>query len=218
MTSDLGLRSAAAPVCSNARRGFLRGLAGAVLSHHTLGRADSADRAPPPHRFTRLFPHLPPFAPATPQVKAALLDIGRPGGLMDANDNLAAGPVALIVDPALSLHNPNATEPDGNAGTTFIGQFIDHDMTFDVGSRLGVPTDPRRATNARLPALELDSVYGAGPVADPLLYDRATASNCELESGGAVRGPAAHRRRRGPHRRPAQRREPADRRACMPRS
>jgi hypothetical protein len=35
-------------------------------------------------------------------VSAALRDIGKPGGILDAADNLAAGPVQLIVDPALS--------------------------------------------------------------------------------------------------------------------
>ena len=48
---------------------------------------------------------------------------------MDANDDLAAGPVALIVDPALNLNNPNSNTH--TAGTTFMGQFLDHDMTFD---------------------------------------------------------------------------------------
>jgi len=41
-----------------------------------------------------------------------------------------------------------------------MGQFLDHDMTFDTGSTLGVPTKPESATNARTPAFDLDSVYG----------------------------------------------------------
>ena len=49
-----------------------------------------------------------------------------------------AGPIALIVDPDLSMNNPN--NPAHTAGTTFMGQFMDHDMTFDLTSRLGVPT------------------------------------------------------------------------------
>ena len=56
---------------------------------------------------------------------------------------------------------------------TFVGQFIDHDMTFDAASRLGMPTDPADARNGRTPAFDLDSVYGAGPVAQPELYDPA---------------------------------------------
>ncbi|HSW27647.1 MAG TPA: peroxidase family protein, partial [Burkholderiaceae bacterium] len=176
-----------APAAHCDRRQMLRGMASTLVAANALARdvAFANTSAPAsPTRFTRLFAQLPPFAPATPQVRAALLDIGRPGGVMDANDNLAAGPAALILDPALSLNNPNAALPDGVAGTTFMGQFIDHDMTFDVGSRLGVPTDPRRSINARMPALDLDSLYGAGPVADPLLYERSDRIKFRLESGG----------------------------------
>ena len=41
--------------------------------------------------FGRLF-NLPAFAPPNPRVQAALGELGKRGGLMDANDNLAAGP------------------------------------------------------------------------------------------------------------------------------
>ena len=92
--------------------------------------------------------------------------------MLDAKDNLAAGPVALIVDPALSENNPN--NPVTTAGATFMGQFMDHDMTFDLSSRLGVPTEPADSPNSRTPALDLDSVYGGGPLADPDLYVRPT--------------------------------------------
>jgi hypothetical protein len=89
-----------------------------------------------PGRFGRMF-HLPPFAPPTDAVRAALLELGKPGGILDANDDLAAGPVKLIVDPTLSTHNRN--NPTHTAGTTFMGQFLDHDMSFDTTSRLGQP-------------------------------------------------------------------------------
>jgi hypothetical protein len=55
-----------------------------------------------PGAFGRLFPTLPPFAPATDAVKAALADIGKQGGLLDAKDDLSQGPAALITNPALS--------------------------------------------------------------------------------------------------------------------
>jgi len=51
-------------------------------------------------RFGRMFPHLPPFAEPSPALDAALRDIGKPGGILDAHDDLAAGPTALVVDPA----------------------------------------------------------------------------------------------------------------------
>ena len=46
-------------------------------------------------RFGRLFGRLPPFASDTPQTRQALLDMGKPVGIMDAQDNLAAGPQLL---------------------------------------------------------------------------------------------------------------------------
>src|SRR6266850_4985930 len=129
--------------------------------------------------FGRIFPRLEPFAQPSAELRAALLDIGKPGGILDAKDNLAAGPVLLITDPALSVNNPN--NPTQTAGTTFIGQFMDHDMTFDLTSVLGVPTDPEDSPNARTPAFDLDSVYGGGPQLSPELY---SGIKFRIESGG----------------------------------
>ena len=132
--------------------------------------------------FTRIFEHLPPFAQPTPHVKAALVQLGRKGGLMDARDDLAAGPIELIVNPALSANNPNSASH--TAGATFMGQFFDHDMTFDTTSRLGKPTNPHTAPNARQPFFDLDSVYGDGPAGSPLLYDAGDRAKFRVEHGG----------------------------------
>jgi Animal haem peroxidase len=132
-------------------------------------------------RFGRMF-HLPPFADATPSVKAALVRLGARGGPLDARDNLAAGPLALIVDPLLSAGNPN--NDAHTAGITFFGQFLDHDMTFDTSSRLGKPTDVRRSRNARRPFFDLDSVYGDGPAGSPQLYEKADRAKLRVERGG----------------------------------
>ena len=131
--------------------------------------------------FGRMF-RLPPFAQHGPKVEAALRELGKPGGLLDAADPLAAGPKALIVDPSLSANNPN--NPSQTAGTTFFGQFLDHDITFDATSRLAHATDPADARNFRTPALDLDSVYGAGPVAQQELYDPGDHIKLKVESGG----------------------------------
>jgi hypothetical protein len=140
-------------------------------------------------RFGRIFPQLDPFYPeASPRLLSALREIGKPGGLLDAKDALDKGPIALIVDPALSANNPN--NPSHTAGTTFMGQFLDHDMTFDLTSRLGTPVEPLNSPNARTPALDLDSVYGGGPLADPELYvpvdrrSRERPAKLRIEQGG----------------------------------
>jgi hypothetical protein len=155
------------------RRGFLGALgAGAMTPGLCVMGSAHAQTAPTirEDRFGRMFPTLPPFAAATPQVAAAMVEMGRPGGIMDARDALDRGPILLITDPNLSLNNPDNTTH--TAGTTFFGQFIDHDVTFDLGSRLGVPARPEDSPNTRAPALDLDSVYGGGPSRSPQLYGR----------------------------------------------
>ena len=57
-----------------------------------------------------------------------------------------------------------------HAGLTYVGQFVDHDITFDVSSSLDVATDATTVHNMRTPVLDLDSLYGRGPVLDPYLY------------------------------------------------
>jgi hypothetical protein len=57
------------------------------------------------------------------------------------------------------------------AGYTYLGQFIDHDITFDPTSALEQRIDVRALRNFRTPRYDLDSVYGAGRVAQPYLYD-----------------------------------------------
>jgi Animal haem peroxidase len=136
---------------------------------------------PGPGHFSRIF-NLPPFAHATAQVQAALMELGAPGGLMDAKDPLHEGPIRLITNPELSPNNRD--NPSMTAGLTFLGQFLDHDLTFDATSRLGEPARPERSPNARTPAFDLDAVYGGGPTADPHLYDPADLAKFEVEQGG----------------------------------
>jgi hypothetical protein len=50
------------------------------------------------------------------------------------------------------------------AGYTYLGQFTDHDLTFDKTSvMLGQHVSPVDLLQGRSPSLDLDSVYGAGP-------------------------------------------------------
>lgn len=57
-----------------------------------------------------------------------------------------------------------------DAGMTFLGQFVDHDITLEATSVIGKKIDPRSIRNVRTPNLDLDCVYGDGPEATPHLY------------------------------------------------
>jgi hypothetical protein len=65
-----------------------------------------------------------------------------------------------------------------------MGQFLDHDMTFDTTSPLGIPTPPEQVANARTPSFDLDSVYGGGPGGSPELYNAGDRAKLRIESGG----------------------------------
>ena len=185
--------------------GLSRGVAASSVSSALLTRVAAAQTAQttqiarPPRfvisedRFGRMFPQLDPFfRDNTPRLRAALQDIGKLGGMLDARDELGNGgkqaAIALIVDPALSARNPN--NPGQTAGSTFMGQFLDHDMTFDLTSRLAVVTEPTESPNERTPGFDLDSVYGGGPLRDAELYvpvprrSRARPTKLRIESGG----------------------------------
>lgn len=174
------------PTSNLSRRGLLAGIgagtAGAVALGSTSVRAGEATTSTPADRFGRMFPGLPAFAPATDRVRAAMMDLGKAGGVLDAKDALERGPIDLILDPALSVNNRD--NQFHTAGTTFLGQFLDHDMTFDTTSQLGIPVPPEDSPNARTPALDLDSVYGGGPVSQPALYNPADPAKFRVESGG----------------------------------
>ena len=65
------------------------------------------------------------------------------------------------------------TNPRLFAGFTFIGQFIDHDITFDNTPLDLQQADPDAKVNFRSPRYDLDSVYGRGPTNEPKFYDPA---------------------------------------------
>src|SRR5262249_37403108 len=57
-------------------------------------------------------------------------------------------------------------------------------ITFDTTSPMGVPTAPESSPNARTPSLDLDSVYGVGPVASPQLFDADDRAKLRVGTGG----------------------------------
>ena len=74
------------------------------------------------------------------------------------------------------------------AGSTFIGQFTDHDITFDQTSQLGVPQIRSRHPTPEHPRVDLDSVFGGGPGRRPDLYvsnpDGTVGPKLKIGTGG----------------------------------
>lgn len=118
--------------------------------------------------FSRMFRNLPSFAPQTDPVRQAMQRLGQVGGLLDAVD--------VLTDPIQSITNPAVFSPNNGdnaamtAGMTFLGQFLDHDITLDKRSPLLQNASPARTVNSRTAAFDLDSVYGNGPAGSPELY------------------------------------------------
>ena len=125
-----------------------------------LRGTDHVPRSPSTEgRFGRLFRKLPPFGP--------------PDDLLSA---LAASMREPAPNPGTQFDNP-----DIPAGFTFLGQFLDHDITFDRTSSLERQNDPDALINFRTPKYDLDSVYGAGPANSPQLYDAADPDKLLLD-------------------------------------
>jgi hypothetical protein len=85
----------------------------------------------------------------------------------DVSDGAIDEIVAWMGDPGRS----RAANPRIAAGFTYLGQFMDHDITFDPTSTLNANVDVQALVNFRSPRFDLDSVYGSGPVVQPYLYD-----------------------------------------------
>lgn len=114
------------------------------------GDSGDPDRMPPLTRqFCRLFPK---------------------GAQPDGKGLCALGQVMEIEsgDPV------DDRDSDIPAGYTYLGQFIDHDITLDrtklPDNVNSAPIDPKKIDNFRTPALDLDSLYLDGPQKSPQLY------------------------------------------------
>lgn len=101
-----------------------------------------------PGRFGKMFAELEPFRPPDD----ALRSLGR--------SMTARRPE----DPAT-----NNTEIP--AGFTYLGQFVDHDITRDETEGFPEIDDPELIEQGRRVTLDLDSLYGQGPRRQPEFYD-----------------------------------------------
>jgi hypothetical protein len=122
--------------------------------------------------FTRMFPLLPPFALQTDENREQAKRLGEIGGPLDALDNLSDPIQSIVNQPVFSPNNPDNSSM--TAGVTFIGQFLDHDITLDPKSKILENSTPRSTTNFRTPAFDLDSLYGGGPDTSPELYETSS--------------------------------------------
>jgi hypothetical protein len=108
-------------------------------------------------RFGRLFRSLPP----------ATFGATEPDNLQ----NLSALGTAMKGGPDLPKDGQDPEESGIPALYTYLGQFVDHDITFDPASSLQMQDDPDALTDFRTPAFDLDNVYGRGPDDQPYMYD-----------------------------------------------
>nr|SBO97794.1 Myeloperoxidase, thyroid peroxidase, cyclooxygenase catalytic domain [Nonomuraea gerenzanensis] len=94
-------------------------------------------------RFSRLVPRQAPLAI---------------GGTVDTT---LSRQIAEAMVPASETDQPDSTIP---AGYTYLGQFVDHDLTMDkTDATLGERVTLDQLIQGRSPALDLDALYGFGP-------------------------------------------------------
>ena len=121
----------------------------------SAARADAKAGSPPDatFRFSRIVPG------------------GSDNQLDDATRKALAG----------AMTGAGGAESNIPSGFTYLGQFIDHDLTMDKTKKaLGDPEPPFKMLQGRSPALDLDSVYGRGPNENPEFYN---ADHIHLKMG-----------------------------------
>lgn len=120
---------------------------GGAGRHPTRASLDTLSGHDDPGKFGRMFPGLP--------------------ALNVADEPLQELAQAMVDNDELTGDNANIP-----AGFTYLGQFIDHDITLDLTSLGEKARDPQATQNFRSPSLDLDSVYGRGPDGSPHMYAR----------------------------------------------
>jgi hypothetical protein len=112
-------------------------------------------------------------------------------------ENLRPLAQAMVSDPDDPKDGPDAEESGIPALYTYLGQFIDHDLTFDPSSSFQKIKDPNALTDYRTPALDLDNVYGRGPGDQPYMY-QADGVSFALGDPLLLGDPGAHDLLRSP--------------------
>ncbi|KHD79322.1 hypothetical protein MB27_01330 [Actinoplanes utahensis] len=113
-------------------------------------------------------------------------------GVMFKNTEAYAPPESLLRSLAAQMGEPNTPNPTDldnlriPAGFTFLGQFIDHDMTLDRTPLADAKADPLALTNFDTPSFDLGSLYGRGPAEDPGLYEADRTRMKVVRNAGGV--------------------------------
>jgi hypothetical protein len=107
-------------------------------------------------QFGRMFRALPPadFGETDTATEKNLLHLGD----------------KMVADPEETKDGPDEEESGIPAAYTYLGQFVDHDLTFDPASSLQQQDDPDGLVDFRTPRFDLDCLYGKGPDDAPYLY------------------------------------------------
>ncbi len=135
----------------------LRGMDLVVKSPTTEGRFGFMFKSQPPHPASDLL---------LDRLGATMEEQPVVGGAVTNNHNDATN------------ENPN---PKLTSGFTFVGQFVDHDITFDTTGLSAQESDPDATTNFRTPRYDLDAIYGRGPNLDPQFYKSTDRDKFQIE-------------------------------------
>jgi hypothetical protein len=150
--------------------------------HGTSTRAvNNLDAAISGGKFNRLFPDL------QVAVYGADTEHDFPGSKAAL---IALAETMLDNDPGAPI---TEAEPDDEnaaiaSGYTYLGQFIDHDLTFDPAAISERVLDPRAEVDFRTPRFDLDSLYGKGPDDQPYLYQHPLYETFHLGAEKAPNG------------------------------
>jgi Animal haem peroxidase len=119
-----------------------------------------------------LAPHLKDALAAIPDGKYGRMFIGLPIYVADEAALLALGRAHAVIDSAIEPETGGGESDNARipAGFPIFGQFVAHDITADR-SLLQHHASLDELRNFRAPRLDLESVYAAGPVGSPYLYD-----------------------------------------------
>ena len=132
---------------------------------HCMAPGRATDSPLSGHRYTRMFPSLPHLSIGPDVLRA----VGRAGGACDISNSLRNAAITV------------------SAGWPVFGQFVAHDITADR-SPVTHHDDEALLRNARSARLDLECMYGDGPIGSPYLFSRKDPAKMLLgmnDQGGA---------------------------------